>query len=126
MSEPHCNPVACEITPPKTLRKLRYHVFVCSDAGDFCGCEAAGGAALLGALRQELASRRLMAYVKVTLMNCNQPGASGPVMVVYPDALWYAGLTAEHAGEFVERQLVRGEPLREFLSSAEPRATATL
>ena len=126
MSEPHYEPIAYEVSPPKTLRRLRYHVFVCSDAGDFCGCEAAGGAALLGALRQELAKRRLMAYVKVTLMNCNQPGAKGPVVIVYPDALWYAGLTAGHVAEFVDRQLVRGEPLREFLSTTEPRATATL
>ncbi|MCC5794542.1 MAG: (2Fe-2S) ferredoxin domain-containing protein [Chromatiales bacterium] len=100
-----------EESQPKILGKLRYHVFVCTDAGDFCGCEQAGSPALLGALRQELVRRRLMAQVKITLMQCRQPDAPGPVLVVHPEGNWYGGVKPADIPELVEQQLVRGEPV---------------
>jgi (2Fe-2S) ferredoxin len=111
----HCVSQAFEDTPARTFDGLRYHVFVCSDGKDFCGCEARGGAALLPALRQELGRRRLMAKVKVTLMQCRQPDAEGPVLVVHPDGVWYSGLSAADIPDFVEQQILRGEPLTRFV-----------
>ena len=108
----------------KYLKKLRYHVFVCADAGDFCGCEAQGSGELLGALRAGLVRRRLAAYAKVTVMNCNQPGAKGPVVVVNPDGIWYDGLTLDRVDEFIERQLIDGEPLDDLLMAGPPRTGA--
>ncbi len=117
----HCVAQPFEKSEFRVLGKLRYHLFVCSDGRDFCGCEANGGPAVLAALRQELVRRRLTAQVKVTLMQCRQQGAAGPVLVVHPDGIWYEGLRAEHAGEFVERQILRGEPLERFVMKAGPK-----
>lgn len=116
----HCAAQPYEKSVPRILDKVRFHIFVCTDGKDFCGCEAAGSAALSGALRQELARRRLMAHVKINIMQCRQQGNPGPVLVVHPDGLWYEGLTAEHAAEFVEQQILRGEPLQRFLMRHAP------
>jgi NADH-quinone oxidoreductase subunit F/NAD(P)H dehydrogenase (quinone)/NADP-reducing hydrogenase subunit HndC len=116
----HCCEQPFEKSEFRVLGKLRFHIFVCSDGKDFCGCEAAGGGALLAALRQELVRRRLMAQCKITLMQCRQQGVAGPVLVVHPDNLWYEGLPAERAAEFVERQILRGEPLTESLMRGGP------
>jgi len=105
---------------PQVFSKLRYHVFVCVDAGSFCDCEANGSGDFLVALRQQLIKRRLMPYVKTTLMNCNQPGARGPVVVVHPDGVWYDGLTAEDVEVFVETQLMAGQPLTGHLMQSAP------
>ena len=107
-------------TGPQVLSKLRYHVFVCIDAGSFCGCEANGSGEVLAALRRQLVKRRLMPYVKTTLMNCNQPGARGPVVVVHPDGIWYDGLTAEDVEAFIETQIVGGHPLSSRLLESPP------
>lgn len=104
----------------KELSKLRYHVFVCADAGSFCGCDANGGAALVGELRKQLVKRRLMPYVKVTLMNCNQPDANGPVVVVHPEGVWYDGLKLADIDEFIESQLIDGNPLAHLLMRSAP------
>jgi (2Fe-2S) ferredoxin len=104
----------------RVLEKLRYHIFVCTDAKDFCGCERNGSGPLLAALRQELVKRRLMAQVKISIMQCRQPGARGPMLVVHPDGIWYEGLTAEHAAEFVEKQILRGERLARFVMPRAP------
>jgi (2Fe-2S) ferredoxin len=109
-------------TGPQVLSRLRYHVLVCVDAGSFCGCEENGSGELLVALRKQLVKRRLMPYVKTTLMNCNQPGAHGPVVVVHPDGVWYDGLTAADVEAFIETQLIDGQPLSSRLMQSEPQA----
>jgi len=128
MADDHENCCAADFeeSQPKILGKLRYHIFVCTDAGDFCGCEQAGSPALLGALRQELVRRRLMAQAKITLMQCRQPGAKGPVLVVHPEGIWYAGVQAADIPEFVEQQLVRGEALQRLVMDAELQPVTTV
>lgn len=61
-----------------------------------------------------------MSYVKVTLMNCNQPGATGPVLVVHPEGIWYEGLTGDDIDEFIESQLIYGQPLAHRLMASPP------
>ena len=122
----HCVDQAYEDTPVRTFEKLRYHVLVCSDAGDFCGCDARHSGDIVGALRQELGKRGLLAAVKVTLMQCRQQGARGPVLAVQPDGIWYDGITVERAGDFVESQIVRGVPLEEFLMRGGPRPVSAV
>lgn len=116
----HCTARPYEKSEFRELAKLRYHVFVCGDGKGLCGCEASGSGELLAALRREVVMRRLTAEVKVTLMQCRQPGARGPVLVLHPDGLWYEGLGPEQAAEFVDCQIVRGEPLARWLMRRSP------
>jgi (2Fe-2S) ferredoxin len=122
MSSDHeqCVARAWEDSPPKVLDRLRFHIFLCTDGKDFCGCEANGNAALSSALRQELAKRRLMASVKINIMQCRQPGNRGPVLVVHPDGIWYDGLRPGDVPEFVDQQILRGQPLDEFVMRGAP------
>ena len=122
----HCAPQPFEPAEFRVLEELRYHVFVCTDAGDFCGCEAAGSRQLLAALRREVVQRRRTARCKVTIMHCRQPGAAGPSLVVHPDGLWYEGLTADVIPQFVEMQLVRGIPLERYLKRAAPQGVTSV
>ncbi len=123
MSNDHENCAAqpYEDSSAKLLDKLRFHIFLCTDGKDFCGCEANGGAELSGALRRELAKRRLMANVKVNVMQCRQPGIPGPVLVVHPDGVWYNGLKAENVAEFVDEQILKGQPVARFVLQGDPR-----
>jgi len=43
--------------------------------------------------------------------------------VVYPEGNWYAGMTADRIPEFIERQLVRGEPIQEWIFACNPLET---
>ncbi len=116
----HCAAQPYEDSVPRVLDKLRFHIFLCTDGKDFCGCEANGNAALSGALRQELAKRRLMAQVKINIMQCRQPGIAGPVFVVHPDGVWYNGLKAENVPEFVDLHVLKGQPVSRFVLKSPP------
>jgi (2Fe-2S) ferredoxin len=48
--------------------------------------------------------------VRINKSGCLDQCAGGPHMVVYPEGVWYAGVTrVEDALEIVERHLARGE-----------------
>ena len=116
----HCVAQPFEQSEAKPLGKLRYHIFVCTDGKDFCGCESNGSAQLVGALRQELAKRRLMAQVTLTIMQCRPQGAAGPVLVIHPDGIWYDGVQPSDVAEFIEQQIIGGEPVERLVMKAPP------
>jgi len=39
----------------------------------------------------------------------------GPVAVIYPEGIWYGGLTEEAAERIVEEHLVNGQPVKELI-----------
>ena len=91
------------------------HVFVCLNerpVGGKPSCGAAGRAELFSALQRAVGARpELWGRVAVTSCGCLGPCFEGPTLVVYPDAVWYAGVGAADAEEIVERHLVGGQPV---------------
>jgi len=108
---------------------MRYerHVFVCENRrpdGHPRGCCAGkGGAEVKEALKAELKARGLQARVRANSAGCLDACEQGAAMVVYPEGVWYGGVTPEDVPEIVERHLVGGEPverlvIREFPAKA--------
>ena len=97
------------------MAEARRHVFVCTNrrpVGGRPSCGARGGAELLAALREEVARRpALWGRVMVTGCECLGPCFDGPNLVVYPEAVWYAGAAADDAGEIAEVHLAGGQPV---------------
>jgi (2Fe-2S) ferredoxin len=91
------------------------HFFVCTNerpAGGRPACAARGGAAILAALERGLAQQpALWGRVHITATSCLGPCFDGPCMVVYPEGVWYAGLTAADADDLVASHLVQGVPV---------------
>jgi (2Fe-2S) ferredoxin len=95
--------------------RFRHHVFVCEnrrDPGDPRGCCAAKGSeAIRAALKDELARRGLKKEVRANGAGCLDACAFGPSIVVYPEGVWYGGVTVEDVPEIVESHLVNGVPV---------------
>ena len=92
----------------------RQHVFVCTNRrpeGSPKGCCASkGGEAVRDALKRALGERAIK-DVRVNTAGCLDACEAGPVVVVYPEGVWYAGVAAADAEEIVEQHLVRGRPV---------------
>ena len=72
-------------------------------------CAAHGSQAIFAALLEARAKRGLVASVYVTMTGCLGPcPAEGCSVVVYPEGVWYAGVTLADVGEIVEQHMVAG------------------
>ena len=87
------------------------HLFVCTNSRSSGkpACGPRGGDALVAAVQRELLARGAI-DVMVTTCGCLGPCFDGPNAVIYPDAVWYAGLAASDAAAIVDH-LIEGRPL---------------
>ena len=89
------------------MKKFRSHLLVCGGTG----CHSSGSLAVLKALEDEVHRVGLADEVKVVETGCNGYCAAGPVMVVYPEGIFYQKLTARDVPELVEEHLLKGRPV---------------
>lgn len=108
------------------VKPYKYHVFVCtaSGAGEemysppdparhrFCGDK--GGDDVRLKFWQELEQAKID-YVKVTRMGCMVQHKCGPIVVVYPDGIWYSEVTTDDVTEIVQSHLQNGQPVERLV-----------
>ena len=98
-----------------TESKFRRHFFVClkeRQKGGKPSCGPSGGVDIYNHLQESLGGHEeLWDHVCVTVASCLGPCSDGPMMVVYPEATWYAHVTPADVDEIVTKHLVGGEPV---------------
>jgi (2Fe-2S) ferredoxin len=85
------------------------HVFVCTTVGRH-HCGGQGSEHILQRLRDEV-ERLELTWVRTTRMGCNQQHHQGPILIVYPDGVWYGRLRVEDVDEIIAEHLVAGRPV---------------
>ncbi len=93
----------------------RANVLVCTGTS----CTASGSVSVLDALRGELARRGLEGEVRAVETGCRGFCALGPVMIIYPEGIFYCQVQATDIEEIVEETLVKGRVV-ERLTYKEP------
>jgi sirohydrochlorin cobaltochelatase len=83
-------------------RPLAKHVLVCANAD----CAERGSIALLIALRRRVAAAGRERDIRVTRTHCMGRCGEGPTVAVYPDGIWYRGVTERDAPELVDHHLL--------------------
>ena len=64
---------------------------------------------IFNALVQAVDTHQLWYDVLVTPTGCLGPCGEGPVIVVYPEGVWYVGVQPNDVNEIVEKHMLKGE-----------------
>lgn len=99
------------------MEKPEHHIFICASFradGDPKGvCHKKGSADLLPYIENEILDRGLDAQVTAT--GCMKACDHGPVMMIYPQGLWYGSVDSEGAVDEILDALEDGEVVQERL-----------
>lgn len=86
------------------MKKPQYHFFLCNSFranGEPQGvCNKKGAVDLLQYLQSEISDRGMDAIVSTT--SCLNVCEKGPILVVYPNALWYHEVTEQKIDEILD------------------------
>ena len=89
----------------------RSHVLVCGGTG----CTSSGSQKIIETLNEELAKNGLTEEVSVVQTGCHGLCALGPIMIIYPDATFYAMVKNEDIPEIVSEHLLKGRVVTRLL-----------
>jgi (2Fe-2S) ferredoxin len=92
-------------------KKYRVHLLICAGTS----CVANGSLDLRDALVEEIAKNELQEEVYVATTGCNGFCAAGPLMIAYPDEVFYQKLSVDKVPYFVEEYLLKGRLVKEHL-----------
>jgi (2Fe-2S) ferredoxin len=98
---------------------LQRHIFVCvneREAGSEKGCcFSKGGKAVRDELKKQLAGRGLLSQVRANKAGCLDQCEHGVALVVYPEQVWYGGVTVDDVSEIVEQHILLGQYVERLL-----------
>ena len=101
------------------MPKFTHHIFICCNRrspGHSRGCCDPGGSeALRTAFKAAIQHDGLAPLVRANKAGCLDQCELGPVVVIYPQAIWYGGVRPEDVPRIIERTLLQGEILDDLL-----------
>ena len=93
------------------MEYYRSHVLVCGGTG----CTSFGSAEILDNFKRELEERELDKEVKVVQTGCFGLCSLGPVVIVYPEGVFYSRVKSEDVKEIVEEHLLKGRIVKRLI-----------
>lgn len=100
------------------MAKFEHHIFVCCnrrEPGHSRGCcDPEGSEALRTAFKTQLKQRNLGPLVRANKAGCLDQCELGPTVVIYPEAIWYGGVTLEDVPRIIEETIVGGRVLEDL------------
>jgi len=101
------------------LNKPKYHIFVCTSARlngqqkGFCASKDAVG--IINNFIMEIQDRELEDEVMITSTGCLGICAKGPIVMVYPEGVWYGGVTPEDVERIMDEHIEEGNAVEELM-----------
>jgi (2Fe-2S) ferredoxin len=89
------------------------HVFVCT-SGTVCPVEGAA-LAVHARLKEMIKDAGLKTSVRINHAGCMDQCGHGPMVVVYPENIWYCAVTPEDAEEIFQSHLLKGVPVQRLI-----------
>lgn len=101
------------------MAKFTSHIFVCCNqraAGHSRGCcDPAGSEALRECFKKEVKRRGLDPLVRANKAGCLDQCEQGPMVVIYPQQIWYGRVTPADVPRIIEETVLGGRIVDDLL-----------
>lgn len=101
------------------MQKPDYHVFVCTSSrinGQQKGyCHQKDGVGIVQAFIEAVEENDLTERVMITNTGCFGICSDGPIVVVYPENIWYKEVSIDDVAEIVESHFIGGTPVKRLV-----------
>ncbi|GAC1446207.1 MAG: hypothetical protein NVSMB56_02740 [Pyrinomonadaceae bacterium] len=91
------------------LKHITRHILVCEHKT----CLKQGGRETAKELKRALKDAGLSKEVLLTKVDCLDQCGRGPIVVVYPDGVWYEDIDERDARRIVEKHILSGQTLED-------------
>ena len=95
------------------------HVFVCT-GGDWCATVDGDGKGVHARLKKLVKQAGIQDRVRINHSGCLDQCGFGPLIVVYPETVWYAGVEPADVDEIVREHLIGGRPVERLIYRNKP------
>ena len=92
------------------MSQYERHVFVCEGKH----CQRDGSEPVRETLKDRVSRAGLKRRVRVNRAGCLGQCGHGPMVVVYPDGVWYAGVDRDGARRIAEEHLLGARPVSDL------------
>lgn len=101
------------------MGRFQRHIFVCinerqKDHPKGC-CLHKGSAEIRDAMKEELKKLGLSSIVRANNSGCLDACEFGPTVVIYPEGVWYGGVTKDDVKEIIHEHIVNGKIVERLL-----------
>jgi (2Fe-2S) ferredoxin len=97
------------------MKRFEKHIFICENKrppDDPKGCCAdKGGSELKAKFKQRLLELGLKPQVRANTSGCLDACEFGASIVVYPDQIWYGGVTIDDVEEIIQSHIINNKPV---------------
>jgi NADH-quinone oxidoreductase subunit F/NADP-reducing hydrogenase subunit HndC len=93
------------------MQIYRGHVLVCAGTG----CVSSGSRKVKAEMEKQLEAFKLEQEIKVVETGCHGFCEMGPIVIVYPEGIFYCQVKSEDVKEIVEEHLLKGRPVKRLM-----------
>jgi (2Fe-2S) ferredoxin len=101
------------------MQKPKHHIFVCTSSranGQQKGfCHAKAGVDVMTRFMEEIEERGIIGEVFLSNTGCFGVCEKGPVVVVYPDNVWYGQVSPGDVTEILDRHIEGGNAVERLV-----------
>jgi len=95
------------------------HIFVCLNQRPLenpkGSCTTRGAEEVFKQFKHEIELNNLYGKVFLTKTGCLGPCQHGAIVLVYPDAIWYAGVTKNDVPKIIQQHIIGNKPVEHLL-----------